>query len=240
MKIIKTKNYSELSIKTAEIVIGQIHSNPNSTLVLPTGNTPLGMFSQLSIAFKKNIVSFNNCFLIELDDYWQIPMNDNRNLYNWLDKSFIQNVNFKLENITRFNTSAINSDNECHRVEKNIKKMGGIDLVVFGVGPNGHLGFNEPGSKLNSKTRIIDLSPESITSSANYWGSEENVPQQGITLGLSSLLAAKKIILLVNGKHKAQIYKQAIHGPITPLIPASYLQQHKHLTVIVDQDAYGE
>ena len=240
MKIIKTKNYSELSIKAAEIVIDQIQTNPNSVLVVPTGNTPLGMFSQLSTAYKNNNLSFNNCSLIELDDYWQIPLNDNRNLYNWLNKSFIQNVNFKPDNITRFKTSATNSDDECQRVEKIIKQLGGIDLVILGIGPNGHLGFNEPGSKQTSTTRIIDLSPESITSSANYWGSEENVPQQGVTLGLSSLFAAKKIILLVSGKHKAQIYKQAIHGPIDPKNPASYLQLHMNFTVIVDQDAYAE
>ena len=208
------------------MVIEQITIKPKSVFVLATGNTPLGLYSQLADAYRREVISFKACSLIELDDYWGISRSDHRNLYNWLYTEFISHVDLLPENITRFNTEAENPEKECLRIEDIIRNLGKIDLVVFGLGPNGHLGFNEPESSPTSQTRVIELTPESITSSAVYWGTEKDVPRQGVTLGLSSLLAADKILLIVNGKHKAQILKETLHGPITTAIPASLLQQH--------------
>jgi glucosamine-6-phosphate deaminase len=222
------------------MVIEQISIKPDSVFVLATGNTPLGLYAQLAAAYRRGDVSFRSCSLIELDDYWGIPLEDHRNLYNWLHTELITHVDFLSENITRFNTEAANPAEECLRVDLTMHNLGKIDLVVFGLGPNGHLGFNEPGSDQQSPTRIIELTPASIASSAAYWGSVEEVPRQGVTLGLSSLLAASKILLIVSGKHKAKILKKTLYGPVTTEIPASYLQQHPNLTVIADQDALSD
>lgn len=239
MKLIITNDYEELSKRAADLVIEYIHQNPAAVLVLATGNTPLGMFAGLVSAYRRGEVSFQNCSLVELDDYFNISQDDHRNLYNWLAAEFINQVDIPAENIVRFNTASTYPKEECARVEQAIADLGGIGLLVLGLGPNGHLGFNEPGSDFESPTRVITLSAASIRSSAQYWGKEEDVPRQGITLGLKNLSAARQTLLLVNGKQKAQIFNSTFQGPVTTGIPATILQQQQNLTVIVDKAAAG-
>jgi glucosamine-6-phosphate deaminase len=237
MKFIIKKDYQDLSAQAADIVIGQVGKNPTSLLVLATGNTPLGMYACLAAAFQWGDISFKSCHLVELDDYFNIPLDDHRNLFNWLSAEFISQVDLQVSNTFRFDTAASHPGKECRRVKDKLAELGGIDLAVLGLGPNGHLGFNEPGSDFLSTTRIISLSPASITSSAKYWGSEEEVPRQGITLGLKTIMSAREILLLVSGRGKSGILKAALQGPITAEVPASILQKHPNLTVIADQDA---
>lgn len=237
MKNIIKKDYQELSAQAADLVIEQVSKNPASTLVLPTGNTPLGMYACLAATYSRGDVSFKSCHLVELDDYFNIPLDDHRNLFNWLSAEFINQVDLQPSNIFRFETAAAHPEKECRRVEDRVAELGGIDLAVLGLGPNGHLGFNEPGSDFLSTTRIITLSPASISSSAKYWGCEKEVPRQGITLGLKTIMSARKILLLVSGRYKSGILKAALQGPITTQVPASILQEHPNLTVIADQEA---
>lgn len=237
MKLLIKKDYQELSAQAADIVINQVTKNPASTLVLATGNTPLGMYACLASAFQRGDISFKFCNLVELDDYFDIPLDDHRNLFNWLNAEFISQVDLQPSNTFRFDTAASHPGKESRRVDDKLAELGGIDLAVLGLGPNGHLGFNEPGSDFLSTTRIISLSPASITSSAKYWGSEGDVPPQGITLGLGTIMSARKVLLLVSGKGKSGILKAALEGPITTQVPASILQNHPNLTVIVDREA---
>lgn len=239
MKLIVTNDYEELSTRAAGLVIEYIQQNPASVLVLATGNSPLGMFARLVSAYQCGKVSFQHCSLVELDDYFDISQEDHRNLYNWLAAEFINRVDVPAENIVRFNTASTDAEQECARVEQAIANLGGIDLLVLGLGPNGHLGFNEPGSDFASPTRVITLSASSIRSSAQYWGKEEDVPRQGITLGLKTLSAARHTLLLVSGMQKAQIFNRIFQGPVTTNIPATILQQQQNLTVIVDKTAAG-
>ncbi len=239
MKLIVTKDYEALSTRAAGLVIEHIQQYPSSVLVLATGNTPLGMFARLVNAYRRGEVSFHNCSLVELDDYFNISLDDRRSLYKWLAAEFINQVDIPAENIVRFNTASTDAKEECARVEQAIANLGGIDLLVLGLGPNGHLGFNEPGSDFESATRVITLSAASIKSSAQYWGKEEDVPRQGITLGLKILSAARHTLLLVGGKQKTQIFNSTFQGPVTNSIPATILQQQQNLTVIVDKAAAG-
>ena len=237
MKLIVTKDYEGLSTRAAGLVIEHIQQNPASVLVLATGNTPLGMFARLVDAYRRGVVSFQDCSLVELDDYFSISLDDHRNLYNWLAAEFISQIDIPAENIVRFDTASTYPKEECVRVEQAIANLGGIDLLVLGLGLNGHLGFNEPGSDFESPTRVITLSAASIKSSAQYWGKEEDVPRQGITLGLKALSAACQTLLLVSGKQKTQIFNSTFQGPVTTNIPATILQQQQNLTVIVDEAA---
>ncbi len=237
MKQIIADDYEALSAQSAKLVIEYIQQKPTSVLVFPTGNTPLGMFAELVSAFHRKEISFKNCYLIELDDYFNIPLSDYRNLYNWLDAEFISQVDIPAKNIVRFNTASAEPEQECARVEDVIKNFGGIDLLVLGLGPNGHLGFNEPGSDFESITRVITLSTASIKSSAQYWGKEEEVPPQGITLGLKTLSSARHTLLLVSGREKAQIFEATFQKPSTTYLPATILRQFKNLTVVVDKAA---
>jgi len=239
MKLIVTKDYEALSMRAAGLVIEHIQQNLASVLVLATGNTPLGMFARLVNAYQCGEVSFKHCSLVELDDYFNISLDDHRSLYNWLAAEFINQVDIPAENIVRFDTASARPKEECARVEQAIANLGGIDLLVLGLGPNGHLGFNEPGSDFESPTRVITLSAASIISSAQYWGKEEDVPRQGITLGLKILSVARHTLLLVSGKQKTQILNSTFQSPVTTNIPATILQQHKNLTVIVDKAAAG-
>ncbi|MFH1446295.1 MAG: glucosamine-6-phosphate deaminase [Chloroflexota bacterium] len=235
MKLIVTDDYEALSTRAAGVVIEYILQNPASVLVFATGRSPLGMFTKLVSAYQRGEVSFKNCSLVELDDYFNISQDDHRNLYNWLAAEFISQVDILAKNIVRFNTASTNPEQECARVEQAIANLGGIDLLVLGLGPNGHLGFNEPGSDFESPTRVITLSAASIKSSAQYWGKEEDVPRQGITLGLKTLSGASHTLLLVSGVQKAEIFKATFKGPITTGIPATILQQYQNLTVIADK-----
>jgi glucosamine-6-phosphate deaminase len=183
------------------------------------------------------LVSFSQSYLVELDDYYGIPLEDRRNLYAWLDKVFIHKVDFQPSHITRFNTQAPNPIIESNRVQNTLTRRGGIGLAVLGLGPNGHLGFNEPGSDFTSPTRVIDLTPASVESNARYWGKAQDVPRQGFTLGLGVLCRADWVILLVNGEKKASILQKTIRGPITQDIPGTCLQQIKNVSIICDSQA---
>lgn len=230
-------NETELSIAAANLVIQQIKANPQSVMVFPTGNTPLGMFEQLVSNYQKGFVSFKDSCLIELDEYFGISLDAPLNLFSWLDRTLIQKVDFKPENVYRFNSNASDPAKEIARIDRVLSEKNGIDLLVLGLGPNGHIGFNEPGSQVNSPTRIIELSKASLLSNARYWGEESIVPKKGITLGMNHLLKAKKVILLVQGTAKAAILEATVNSPISEKIPATYLRELGQFHILADLDA---
>ncbi len=237
MKLSIVSNYTQLGKIAAQQVVDYVTCTPESCLVFPTGNTPLGMYRELVNAHKSGKVSFKGDSLVELDDYFGIPMDDSRNLFAWLGRTFIDHVDFSPGRLYRFNTNAADASAEAARMDAAVRNAGGIGLLVLGLGPNGHIGFNEPGSGPDSPTRVVELTPESLESNSDYWGKTAGVPARGITLGMDLLLSAKKIILLVNGKHKAQILHQLVVGTETPLLPASFLQRAADFTIIADTSA---
>jgi glucosamine-6-phosphate deaminase len=237
MNLIKVQNEFQLSFTSARIVRDYINQHPGSVIVFPTGNTPLGLFEELVLNFKAGKVSFRDSSLIELDEYYDIPLTDPRNLFEWLNRELLQKVDFLPEHVYRFNSEAADPIAESRRIDRIAAELGGIDLLVLGLGINGHIGFNEPGSQPSSQTRLIQLSSESLLSSSNYWGEEVEVPKSGFTLGMSTLLKAKKTILLVQGAAKAEILNATLKAEISEEIPATYLRTLVDLTIIVDQEA---
>lgn len=237
MKLIILKDEQELSNYAAQMVIDHVKEKPNGLLVFPTGNTPLGMFDSLVLNFQKGLVSFKNSCLLELDEYFGIAINSPLNLFAWLDRTFIQKVDFLPENVFRINSDIHKPELEIQRIENIIQENAGIDLLVLGLGPNGHLGFNEPGSDSTSPTRIVKLTPESLLSNSRYWAEDSIMPTSGFTLGMDSLLKAKKIILLVQGFSKAEILFETLNSKISATIPSTFLRTLENCFILADQEA---
>ena len=237
MNFIIANNDNELSETAARLVCDCINQKESSTLVFPTGNTPLGMFKALVSHNQAKHVTFRKSRLIELDEYFGIRTDDERNLFAWLDRELLQKVDFQPENIHRFDSFAPDPQVEARRMEKIVIDSGGIDLLVLGLGLNGHVGFNEPGTRVDSPTRLVDLTPESIMSSANYWGAGAEIPRQGFTLGMDLLLKARKTVLLVQGASKAEVLRETLEGSVSDRLPATYLRNLNDFTIIADREA---
>lgn len=238
MNLIEAADYTDLSRRAADIVIAQVKAKPDSLLVLPTGNTPLGAFRELVAAHQRGDADFSLCRIAMLDEYVGIAPDDRRRLYLWIRRELLDPLALPARSVIAFDPMA-DPDLESRRVEAAIAALGGIDLAVLGLGPNGHLGMNEPGSPFGSRTRLVALAPESIRSNAAYWGSEAQVPRQGLTLGLGTLVSARSVLLLVSGAGKAAILERTRNGPVSAAIPATALRLHPACTVVADRPALG-
>jgi len=231
MKFIVEEDYAGLSTYAAGWVVNNLLEKPDALLVLPTGNTPLGMFRALVDKNKKNEVDFSRAVLVELDEYYGISLDDRRNLFNWLEQELLDKLTTPFKSTLRFNSAAENPETEPGRMEREIIGRGGIDFLVLGIGPNGHLGFNEPGDPLLASSRIMQLTQASIRSSARYWGGEDVVPKKGFTLGIDVLSRARHTLLLASGEEKAKILAEAVAKHSDPSLPASYLHVFPDVTV---------
>lgn len=240
MQIVITPDYDSLSARAADEIALVLRAKPDAVLVVPTGNTPLGMFHELARRAAEGEIRFARAHLVELDEYWSIPLTDERNLYRWLDEVFISRVGFAPERVIRFNSQADDPQVELRRVAQAAERFGGIDVQVLGLGFNGHIGFNEPGSPFDAPTQLIELTPESVASNARYWGSADKVPRKGMTLGFGTLGRARQTILLVSGEDKADILARVLREPITPAVPATWLRTLPHVIIIADDAAAGK
>jgi glucosamine-6-phosphate deaminase len=229
-------DYDDLSHSAAALVIDTVRARPESVLVLPTGATPLGMFRELSAAAAAGTADFAHARFVTLDDYAGIEAADRRRLLLWLRRELLDPIGVGDDRIVAFDPSAEPLD-EAARVEAAISAWGGIDLAVLGLGPNGHLAFNEPGSAFDSRARRITLTPESIRSNAAYWGAEADVPPEGFTLGLGTLRDARRLVLIASGARKRDILARTLRGPVGEDVPATLLRLHPDATVVADRPA---
>jgi glucosamine-6-phosphate deaminase len=231
-------DYDDLSRRAAALVAAQLQAKPDSLLVLPTGATPLGMFRALVAAAEAGDVDVSRVRFATLDDYCDIAADDRRRLLLWLRRELLEPLGVGDDRIVAFDPAG-DPEAEPARVEAEIARLGGIALAIVGLGPNGHLGFNEPGSRFDSRARRITLAPESIRSNAAYWGSEDVVPREGFTLGLGTLSAARRLVLVASGAGKRAILAATLEGPVSEAVPATLLRQHPAATVIADRAALG-
>jgi glucosamine-6-phosphate deaminase len=236
VKIVQVEDRADLGRKAAHMVVRQLRERPNSVITFPTGNTPLPMFRELAAAGKSDPGLFEQARFVTLDEYAGIARDDRRRLLSWLSREFLVPAAIREEQVAAFDPVA-EAGAECRRIEGSLATLGGLDLAVLGLGPNGHLGFNEPGSSFDSRTRKVALAPESIASNAIYWGSEADVPRHGLTLGLANLREARTIVVLVSGKAKADIVLRLLKEPISQSIPASILRNCPQATLIADRDS---
>ena len=236
MKIVEVENGNDIGQKAAEVVIRQLRDKPSSVVTFPTGNTPLPLFRELAAASKSHPRLFEHAHFVTLDEYADIARKDRRRLFSWLSREFFAPAAIRKEQVIAFDPSA-DDEVECRRIEERMEALGGLDLAVLGLGPNGHLGFNEPGSCFDSRARKVALAPESIVSNSTYWGSEADVPTHGLTLGLGTLREARAILVLVSGRAKAHIVSRLLKEPISEGIPASVLRLCPQSTLMADRES---
>jgi glucosamine-6-phosphate deaminase len=233
MKLINVNNSKELSKRASEIIINEVNDLPDLTIAFATGKTPLGLYRMLAKECKKDTVDFSKIKAFNLDEYYPIIHEDKRSFSYYLFKNLFNKINAKKENITLLNGDAKYPDSECKRYEGKLRKNR-PDIMILGVGKNGHIAFNEPGSSKNSITRIIKLSKETIRANSPVF---HKIPDHALTIGIKTILSSKKIILLASGKSKADAIKHLIHGKPDKRYPVTFLKVHKNLIVIVDKGA---
>jgi glucosamine-6-phosphate deaminase len=232
MNIIQAKDYIDLSRKAANIISAQVILKKNSVLGLATGSSPVGTYNQLIDWYNKGDIDFSNVISINLDEYIGLDKNNDQSYRYFMNHNLFNHINISLKNTHLPSGTAIDMNDECKRYEALIQSVGGIDLQLLGIGHNGHIGFNEPGQAFEKTTHIVELGASTIQANARYFSSIDEVPKQAITMGMKSIMQAKKILLIASGADKKDIVEKALYGPITPNVPASILQLHPDLTVI--------
>ncbi len=239
MRLIITDNYEDLSRTAADMMAEVITAKPTAAVVVATGSTPMGVYRELAARRRDGGLDTTRLRVFQLDAYLGLAPNDRRSLYGWMERSFLDPLGVPSEQVIRLHGDAPDPVAACQAYDQAVAEAGGFDLAILGLGPNGHLGFNEPPSEPDAPTRVVDLTEESLSSNAGYWGSRDDVPRQALTAGMAVLLAARTILLVVSGMHKHDILHQAIEGPVTPAVPASFLQQASGATIIADRAAWN-
>ncbi|MBQ3593673.1 MAG: glucosamine-6-phosphate deaminase [Clostridia bacterium] len=236
MKFFKVDSYEKLSRQAANIISAQVILKPDCVLGLATGSSPIGTYKQLIKWCDKGDVDFSEVTTFNLDEYVGLDGNHDQSYRYFMNSNFFDHINIRKENTFVPNGCAEDLDEECQKYENMIRKAGGIDLQLLGLGLDGHIGFNEPDEYFCRDTHIADLHESTIKANARFFGDESLVPTQAITMGMVSIMQAKKIILIANGQSKKEILEKAFYGPVTPFIPASILQLHPDITVIYSEN----
>lgn len=236
MKWIEVESYEKLSRDAANIISAQVILKPNCVLGLATGSSPLGTYAQLAAWCKKGDVDFSNVTTVNLDEYAGLPATHEQSYRYFMNENFFNHINIDMNNTFVPNGCAEDLAAEGDAYDAHIQALGGIDLQLLGIGLDGHIGFNEPDDVFVKATHVVTLDPSTIKANARFFASEDEVPRQAITMGMLSIMQAKKILLIANGEAKYDILKQAFFGPITPRVPASILQLHPDVTVIYSKN----
>lgn len=237
MRIIKTKDYQELSRKAANIISAQVIIKPNCVLGLATGSSPIGTYKQLIDWYDKGDIDFSQIKTVNLDEYKGLAPDNDQSYYYFMYENFYKHINIDLRNVHIPNGLEKDIKVECERYNQVISSLGGVDLQLLGLGYNGHIGFNEPDEIFKSKTHCVVLSQSTIDANSRFFENNDDIPKYAYTMGIKSIMEANKIVVIVSGEGKAQILKDVIEGPITPSVPASILQIHKDVTIVADEAA---
>lgn len=241
MKIIIEKNYSDLSKKAADIIETEIKNKPDLILGLATGSTPIGTYKELIRRHKEEGLDFARVTTFNLDEYLGIPHDHINSYHYFMYDNLFNNINIYEDNINIPNGNPENVEEYCKSYDEDIEKQGGIDLQILGIGENGHIAFNEPDDKLYLGTHVTDLTESTIKANARFFDSIEEVPKKAITMGLGSIMKSKKILLLANGKNKANIIRELLRDEVVSTHnPASLLLLHPDVTIILDEESASE
>ncbi len=240
MRIIKTADYNEMSKVAANIIAAQVTMKPNCVLGLATGSSPIGTYKELIKKYENGDLDFSDVTSVNLDEYRGLPRTNDQSYYYFMNDNLFNHVNIDKERTHVPNGEVEDAEEECGNYEALIKSLGGVDLQLLGLGHNGHIGFNEPAEQFAKTTNCVDLQESTIEANKRFFASIDDVPRQAYTMGIGTIMAAKKILVVVSGADKAAIVKKAFTGPVTPMVPASILQFHADVTVVCDAAAYAE
>lgn len=237
MRVIIVKDYDEMSRRAAKIIAEQIRMKPDSVLGFATGSTPLGTYKELIRMHREEGLDFSRVVTFNLDEYYGLDHNHPQSYHYFMFENLFNHININPSNVHIPDGLAKDVKAFCKKYEEEIRKAGGIGLQLLGIGRDGHIAFNEPGSSLMGRTTLVALAEETIKDNARFFESEAEVPRLAITMGCGTIMEARKIILLANGEGKAEAIAATVEGPITAQITASILQMHPDVAVIVDEAA---
>ena len=238
MKIIRSKDYNDLSRKAANIISAQVILKPNCVLGLATGGSPVGTYAQLVDWYNKGDLDFSEVTTVNLDEYRGLPRTHDQSYWYFMQKNLFEHVNVRPDAVHVPDGSNPDAEAACKAYDQIIHDLGGIDLQLLGIGPDGHIGFNEPADHFPLGTHCVDLTESTIEANKRFFGGNADlVPKQAYTMGVGTIMQARKVLMVANGKGKAEIIKQAFFGPVTPEVPASILQMHPDFTLVGDEEA---
>ncbi len=246
MRLIIEKDYSDVSRWAARYVASRINAacpTPERPFVLgcPTGSSPLGMYRHLIELNKAGKVSFRNVVTFNMDEYCNLPREHSESYHSFMWNNFFNHIDIRPENVNILDGNAADPEEECRRYEEKIASYGGIDLFMGGVGPDGHIAFNEPGSSLTSKTRIKTLTTDTIIANSRFFDNNVDlVPKTALTVGVGTVRAARSVMLIVNGHNKARALRHGVEGGISQMWTISALQMHPKAIIVADEAACGE
>lgn len=237
MHLIITKNSEEIAELLSKIIIDLVKQKPNTVLGLATGSSPVATYQLLIKDHQDNQTDWSKVVTFNLDEYLGCDKIDSNSYHYFMKEQLFKHINIKEEN-THIPNGLGDGQKNAEEYEKLISKCGPIDLQVLGLGSNGHIGFNEPGSDINSITRVVDLSKETIEANKRFFAEDESkVPKQAVTMGIATIMKAKSIVLIASGKNKAQAVKALVQGEISADWPCSYLQNHPKVLILIDKQA---
>lgn len=239
MKLIVCKDYSEMSEKAAEIVAAQLTLKSDSVLGLATGSTPEGMYACLVNMYKEDKLDFSTVRSVNLDEYYPISPSNDQSYRYFMNNNLFDKVNIDKNNTYVPDGTAKDPEKFCCEYEKLIDTLGGIDLQILGIGRNAHIGFNEPGDILYPYTHLTDLTPSTVQANSRFFASVDDVPKQALTMGISSILKAKKIVVLASGREKHDAVMKLLGDTLETKYPATMLNLHNDVTLVCDKGAYN-
>lgn len=237
MNLMIQKDYDAMSLEAARLIAAQVRLEPGCVLGLATGSTPIGCYRELIRMNREEGLDFSGVTSVNLDEYIGLSPEHEQSYRSFMEQHLFSGINIQPEETHVPSGVERDPDAEAERYETMIEMLGGVDLQLLGLGPNGHIGFNEPADFFTAETHCVNLSEETIAANQRFFASRDEVPKQAITMGVGQIMNAGRVLLLVNGKHKAEALRDSLLGPITPRCPASILQLHPNLTVICDEEA---
>lgn len=237
MRVIRARNGKEASRCTANIISAQVILKPDCVLGLATGSSPVETYKQLIKWYEQGDLDFSQTHTVNLDEYVGLAADHNQSYAWFMHNNLFDHINIDPSNTYLPNGLELDAKKECARYDSIIHGLGGVDLQLLGIGPNGHIGFNEPCDEFVKGTHCVDLTQATIDANSRFFESADQVPRQAYTMGILDIMQAKKIVMIVTGKNKAQAVHDAFCGPVTPQVPASILQLHPDFTLVADEDA---
>lgn len=240
MRLYRAKDYNDMSRKAAHIISAQVTMKPDCVLGLATGSTPIGTYKQLIEWYNNGDLDFAEVKTANLDEYKGLTRDNDQSYYYFMHQNLFDHVNIPAENTYLPNGMEPDSQKECQEYTDLLQSLGGVDLQLLGIGHNGHIGFNEPGEAFDKQVHCVNLTQSTIEANKRFFASADDVPKQAYTMGIKTIMQAKKILIVASGEDKAEIVRDAFFGPITPKVPASVLQLHNDVTLVADEAALSK
>ncbi len=240
MKIIGAKDYEGMSRVAANIISAQVILKPNCVLGLATGSSPIGTYKQLIEWYKKGDLDFSEVSAVNLDEYCGLSKESDQSYAYFMYENFFKSINIDMKNTNIPNGLNTDIEAECKRYNQVIKELGGVDIQLLGLGHNGHIGFNEPKGIFEKETHCVELTQTTIDANVRFFEKIEDVPRRAYTMGIKTIMNAKKVLMVVSGKDKAEILYKMVVGNIEPNVPASVLQLHSDVVVVADEAALSK